>query len=162
MSGIFFQVWHVPIKSRQQENGTMRYFLIDQLYFDSLYSLITHYQTNPVVSPRFSIVLGRAVPPPNQHESMSWFHENISRIEAEEMLCMTRAEGAFLVRVGERVSGSFAISFRAERKIKHCLIKQEGRLFHIGSLQFESLVDLISYYEKNPLYRKVRFGNIPS
>lgn len=45
---------------------------------------------------------------------------------------------------------------RAEGKIKHCRIKQEGRLYIIGTAQFESLIDLISYYEKNPLYRKVR------
>ena len=40
-----------------------------QVFFDSLYSLITHYQQNPLVSPKFSITLGRAVPPPNQ----GWF-----------------------------------------------------------------------------------------
>ena len=66
----FLQVWHVPIKSRQQENGSVRFYLVDQVYFDSLYSLITHYQSHPLVSPRFSITLGRAVPPPNQHEGM--------------------------------------------------------------------------------------------
>ncbi len=64
------KVWHVHIRSRQQENGAVRYFLIDQVFFDSLYSLITHYQSNPLVSSRFSITLGRAVPPPNQHEGM--------------------------------------------------------------------------------------------
>lgn len=48
------------------------------------------------------------------------------------------------------------MSGRAEQKIKHCRIKQEGRLFIIGTAQFESLVDLVSYYEKHPLYRKVR------
>lgn len=44
---------------------------------------------------------------------------------------------------------------RAEGEIKHCRIKQEGRLFIIGSAQFESLVDLINYYEVNPLYGQV-------
>ena len=45
---------------------------------------------------------------------------------------------------------------RAEGKIKHCRIKQEGSLFIIGTAQFESLIDLVTYYEKHPLYRKVR------
>ena len=71
------------------------------------------------------------------------------------MLSRITTEGAFLVRVGERVSGSFAISFRAEKMIKHCLIKQEGRLFIIGTAQFENLVELINHYEKHPLYHKV-------
>ena len=61
-------VYHVPIKDRQQENGTVRYYLIDQVLFDSLYSLITHYQTHPLRSAKFAITLGKAVPPPNQHE----------------------------------------------------------------------------------------------
>ena len=30
-----------------------------------------------------------------------------------------------------------------------------GRLYVIGMVQFESLVDLVTYYEKHPLYRKV-------
>lgn len=45
---------------------------------------------------------------------------------------------------------------RAEGKIKHCRIKQEGRLFTIGNASFESLVELVQYYEKNPLYRKMK------
>jgi hypothetical protein len=45
-----------------------------------------------------------------------WYHPTCKREQAEEMLSHIRTEGAFLVRVGERVSGSFAISFRAEDK----------------------------------------------
>ena len=45
---------------------------------------------------------------------------------------------------------------RAEGKIKHCRIKQEGRLFTIGTAQFESLVELVQYYEKHPLYRRMK------
>ena len=50
------------------ENGTVRYYLIQEQFFDSLYSLICHYQTHSLRSTKFSIMLGRAVPPPNQHE----------------------------------------------------------------------------------------------
>ena len=50
----------------------------------------------------------------------------------------------------------FPCFFRAEGKIKHCRIKQEGRLFTIGNATFESLVELVTYYEKNPLYRRMR------
>lgn len=46
---------------------------------------------------------------------------------------------------------------RAEGKVKHCRILQEGRLFVLGtSACFESLVELVNYYEKHPLYRKVK------
>ena len=47
-------------------------------------------------------------------------------------------------------------SFRSEKDIKHCLIKQEGRLFVIGTAEYESLIELVAYYEKNPLYKKTR------
>lgn len=45
---------------------------------------------------------------------------------------------------------------RADGKIKHCRIELDGRLFAIGSAEFESLIDLVKYYEKNPLYNKVK------
>ena len=72
------------------------------------------------------------------------------------MLLKLMLDGAFLVRSGERVQNSFAITFMADKKGKHCLIKKEGRLFLIGTAQFETLVDLVAYYEKNPLYKKVK------
>ena len=72
------------------------------------------------------------------------------------MLLKLMLDGAFLLRSGERVQNSFAISFMADKKVKHCLIKKEGRLFLIGTAQFESLVELVSHYEKNALYKKVK------
>jgi hypothetical protein len=45
---------------------------------------------------------------------------------------------------------------RAEGKVKHCRIKKEGRMYCIGDAEFESLVKLVEYYEKHPLYRKMK------
>ncbi|ELT90886.1 hypothetical protein CAPTEDRAFT_96573, partial [Capitella teleta] len=91
-----------------------------------------------------------------------WYHDNMSRREAEDMLCRLDQDGAFLIR--RRVvsldhdpdPSQFAISFRAEGRIRHCRIRQEGRLFTIGNASFESLVDLVQYYEHNPLYRRMK------
>ena len=52
-----------------------------------------------------------------QHEGKPWFHPSIKREQAEDMLSHVRKEGAFLVRMGERILGSFAITFRAENKV---------------------------------------------
>lgn len=49
--------------------------------------------------------------------------------------------------------------YRAEKKIKHCKIKLEGRLYTTGTVQFESLVELISYYERHPLYKKIKLSH---
>ena len=62
------------------------------------------------------------------------------------------------MRPSDRVPGAFSISFMAEGKFKHCLLKQDGRLFVVGSAEFESLHELISHYQKRPLYKKVSLG----
>jgi len=48
------------------------------------------------------------------------------------------------------------IVLRAEGKVKHCRIKQEGRLYTIGTASFESIVELVTYYEKHSLYRRMK------
>ncbi|XP_077982282.1 1-phosphatidylinositol 4,5-bisphosphate phosphodiesterase gamma-1-like [Glandiceps talaboti] len=149
------KVNHCRIKSKQ-EKGQTKYYLIDNLPFDSLYSLITHYRQFPLRSRDLETVLSEPVPQPQCHENKEWFHQKLHRREAENMLKRVHRDSAFLVRKSERLQDSYAISFRAEGKIKHCRIKQEGRLFTIGTAQFESLVELVNYYEKHPLYRKMK------
>ncbi|XP_054165065.1 1-phosphatidylinositol 4,5-bisphosphate phosphodiesterase gamma-1-like isoform X2 [Oppia nitens] len=149
------KVNHCRIKQKQEKRG-IKYHLIDSVTFDTLYALITHYQTHPLRSQEFSITLTEPVPQPNSHESKEWYHQNMTRAQAEDMLKRLRYDGAFLVRPSEKEENSFSISFRAENKIKHCRIKHEGRLYLIGNAQYESLVDLINFYEKHPLYRKVK------
>ncbi|XP_064611128.1 1-phosphatidylinositol 4,5-bisphosphate phosphodiesterase gamma-1-like isoform X2 [Liolophura sinensis] len=153
---------HCRIKSRQ-EHGQTKYFLIDPVTFDSLYSLITHYRNTPLRGTDFSMTLKEPVPQPQSHEGKEWYHESLTRLEAEDMLSRIPHNGAFLVRKSRRSStradpdiGRFAISMRAEGKIKHCRIKQEGRLFMIGTAHFESLVELVQYYERHPLYYKMK------
>ncbi|KAL4635332.1 1-phosphatidylinositol 4,5-bisphosphate phosphodiesterase gamma-1-like isoform X1 [Arapaima gigas] len=149
------RVQHCRIHSRQ-ESGSTRFYLTDNLVFDSLYRLICHYRDTPLRCNEFEMRLGNPVPQPNAHESREWYHSCLSRVQAEHMLMRVPRDGAFLVRKRSEAN-SYAISFRAEGKIKHCRIQQEGRHFMLGSsAEFESLVDLVSYYEKHPLYRKMR------
>lgn len=149
------KVNHCRIRSKQ-DRGQTKYYLIDTVSHDSLYSLISHYRVHPLRSQEFLMTLKNPVPQPNKHEGKEWYHANMSRASAEDMLKRVPYDGAFIVRRSETDDGSFAISFRAEKKIKHCRIKQEGRLFIIGTAQFESLVELVNYYEKKPLYRKMK------
>lgn len=53
----------------------------------------------------------------------------------------------------------FQFDSRAEKKIKHCKIKLEGRLYILGTVQFESLVELVNYYERHPLYKKIKLSH---
>ena len=50
----------------------------------------------------------------------------------------------------------YILYFRGDGKIKHCRIELDGRLYVIGEANFESLVDLVQYYEKNPLYNRIK------
>ncbi|XP_063235452.1 1-phosphatidylinositol 4,5-bisphosphate phosphodiesterase gamma-1 [Bacillus rossius redtenbacheri] len=149
------KVNHCRIRSKQ-DKGQTKYYLIDTNCFDSLYSLITHYRSHALRSQEFLITLQEPVPQPNKHKDKEWFHPHTTRAQAEEMLKRVPSDGAFLVRPSEKDASSYAISFRAEKEIKHCRVRVEGRLYAIGTLQFESLVDLVSYYEHHPLYRKVK------
>ncbi|XP_039763945.1 1-phosphatidylinositol 4,5-bisphosphate phosphodiesterase gamma-1 isoform X2 [Pararge aegeria] len=149
------KVNHCRIKLKM-ERGLTSYYLIDTVCFDSLYSLITHYRQNPLRSQEFLITLKEPVPQPNKHESKEWWLGSCDRTHAEELLRKTKADGAFLVRPSEHEPNCYAISFRTEKEIKHCRVRQEGRLYGMGSVKFESLVELVAYYEKNPLYKKVK------
>ncbi|XP_037977873.1 1-phosphatidylinositol 4,5-bisphosphate phosphodiesterase gamma-1 isoform X2 [Plutella xylostella] len=152
------QVNHCRIKV-QNERGITKYCLIKSVCFDSLYSLITHYRQHSLRSQEFETLLTEPVPQPKKHEEKEWYHRQCSRAQAEELLRKTGTEVAFLVRPSEKDAGSYAISFRTGREIKHCRIKLEGRLYTIGTIKFESLVELVAYYEKHPLYKKVKLQN---
>ncbi|XP_067904610.1 1-phosphatidylinositol 4,5-bisphosphate phosphodiesterase gamma-1-like [Heterodontus francisci] len=148
------KVQHCRIHSRQ-EAGNPKFYLTDNLVFDSLYTLIMHYQQVPLRCNEFEMRLTEPVPQTNAHENKEWYHANLSRAQAEHMLMRVPRDGAFLVRKRNEPN-SYAISFRAEGKIKHCRVQQEGQFVILGSSEFDSLVDLVSYYEKNPLYRKMK------
>ncbi|XP_078274874.1 1-phosphatidylinositol 4,5-bisphosphate phosphodiesterase gamma-1 isoform X2 [Rhinoraja longicauda] len=150
----FGKVQHCRIHSRQ-EAGSPKFYLTDNLVFDSLYALISHYQKQPLRCNEFEMRLTEPVPQTNAHESKEWYHANLSRAQAEHMLMRVPRDGAFLVRKRNEPN-SYAISFRAEGKIKHCRVQQEGQVVILGSSEFDSLVDLVSYHEKNPLYRKMK------
>ncbi|KAJ1084330.1 hypothetical protein NDU88_004481 [Pleurodeles waltl] len=149
------RVQHCRIRS-DMDGDKMKYFLTDNLPFDSIYDLINHYRESPLRCAEFELRLTDAVPNLNPHESKCWYYSNLSRGEAEDMLLRIPRDGAFLIRKRDEPN-SYAITFRAEGKVKHCRIAQEGRHFVLGtSAYFETLVELVTYYENHPLYRKMK------
>uniref|UniRef100_A0A8B9VNR1 1-phosphatidylinositol 4,5-bisphosphate phosphodiesterase gamma n=1 Tax=Anas zonorhyncha TaxID=75864 RepID=A0A8B9VNR1_9AVES len=104
------KVQHCRIHSRQ-DAGSPKFFLTDNLVFDSLYDLITHYQEVPLRCNEFEMRLTEPVPQTNAHESKEWYHANLTRAQAEHMLMRVPRDGAFLVRKRSEPS-SYAISFR--------------------------------------------------
>lgn len=105
------QVNHCRIRSKPDKQQ-IKYYLTDTKYFDSLYSLITHYRTYPLVTPEFSITLNEPVPQPKKHETELWYYANMTKIQAEDILSRITVEGAFLVRPSENEANCYTISFR--------------------------------------------------
>lgn len=149
------RVQHCRIRSCT-DGEYVKYYLTDNLTFDSIYELIQHYRESSLRCADFELRLTDAVPNPNPHLSKEWYYDNLSRGEAEDMLMRIPRDGAFLIRKREE-QNSYAITFRAEGKVKHCRIQKDGRLFVLGtSAYFENLVELVNYYEKHTLYRKMK------
>lgn len=109
-------------------------------------------------SAEFSITLKDPVPQPKKHENKEWYHPQMTRELAEKALARRPQDGTFLVRPSDKNPDNFAISFTAHKKIKHCAISVEGRLYCAAGIQFESLVSLVNHYSKSPLYKKVRLS----
>lgn len=112
---------HCRIKLKH-ENGKTKFYLLENLLFDSLYSLIMHYGQNVLRSAEFSIMLKEPVPQPKKHENKDWYHPNMSREMAEKILARRLQDGSFLVRPSDKNPENFVISFTAHKKIKHCSI----------------------------------------
>ncbi|XP_072551841.1 1-phosphatidylinositol 4,5-bisphosphate phosphodiesterase gamma-2 [Salminus brasiliensis] len=149
------RVQHCRIRSTS-EGGHTVFFLTDNLHFPSVYSLIQHYRDNPLRCHDFNLRLTDFVPRPNQHLQEQWFYSNLSRGEAEDYLLRIPRDGAFLIRQREEPD-SYAITFRGEGMVKHCRIHREGSMYVLGtSSEFESLVELVNYFRKKPLYRKIK------
>ncbi|XP_029009964.1 1-phosphatidylinositol 4,5-bisphosphate phosphodiesterase gamma-2-like [Betta splendens] len=150
------RVQHCRIRSGS-EGGHNYFYLTPNLHFPSVYSLIQHYKENPLRCHDFDLRLTDAVPQPNPHLKEGWFYSNLSRGQAEDYLLWIPRDGAFLIRQREGEPDSFAITFRGDGKVKHCRIQKEGNLYLLGTTtEFQSLVELVNYFRKKPLYRKIK------
>ncbi|XP_044881534.1 SH2 domain-containing protein 4B isoform X1 [Mauremys mutica] len=78
-----------------------------------------------------------------------WFHGIISRQEAEELL-MNKSEGAFLVRVSEKIWG-YALSYRLQSGFKHFLVDASGDFYSflgVDPNRHATLTDLIDFHKE--------------
>ncbi|KAJ7997753.1 hypothetical protein DPEC_G00215400 [Dallia pectoralis] len=149
------RVQHCRIRSGS-DGGQTFYFLTENLHFPSVYSLIQHYREMPLRCQNFDLRLTDAVPQPNPHLHEGWFYSNLSRGEAEDYLLRIPRDGAFLIRQREEAD-TYAITFRGDGMVKHCRIHKDGAMYILGTTtEFQSLVELVNYFRKKPLYRKIK------
>ncbi|XP_022917151.1 SH2 domain-containing protein 4A-like [Onthophagus taurus] len=82
----------------------------------------------------------------SSNKPLNWFHGLITRKEAESLL-LNQPDGAFLVRLSEKIWG-YAISYKAKEKCKHYLVNANQNYSFLGTNQIEhkSLIDLINHH----------------
>ncbi|KAJ6651223.1 hypothetical protein lerEdw1_021179 [Lerista edwardsae] len=81
----------------------------------------------------------------------SWFHEDVSRHAAENML-RGKGVGSFIVRASQNSPGDFSISVRHEEDVQHFKVMKdpEGKFF-LWSEKFESLNKLVEFYKTSSI-----------
>lgn len=81
----------------------------------------------------------------------SWFHEEVSRHAAENML-RAKGVGSFIVRASQNSPGDFSISVRHEDDVQHFKVLKdpEGKFF-LWTDKFESLNKLVEYYKTSSI-----------
>ncbi len=87
-------------------------------------------------------------PPPL---STRWFFGRIKRVEAEKQLMMSfNGYGAYLVRDSETTPGDYSLSVRDRERVRHYRIKrlENGTFFVTRRVTFETIVDLVTYYQQ--------------
>ncbi|GAB6021261.1 hypothetical protein CHUAL_003875 [Chamberlinius hualienensis] len=87
--------------------------------------------------------------PPNPKNSYTdWFHENISREYAQDILIKSGfKEGAYLIRTSSRKTGMFVLSVFHDDHMYNFEIQREGKFFFIDNGPYlESLEHLVGYY----------------
>ena len=87
-------------------------------------------------------------------ENAPWYHTNLSRSRAEEMLVQAEKNGAFIVRASESINGAYVLSEFYNNRVHHYRILPSDEGYFIEcpgstSLQyFEWLRDLVDFYGK--------------
>ena len=78
-----------------------------------------------------------------------WFHDQITRTEAEELL---KEDGDFLVREAGTPSGQYVLSGRMSGQCQHfALVDMENNVVRTENETFESVTHLINYHMDNQL-----------
>ncbi|XP_061495182.1 GRB2-related adapter protein 2 isoform X4 [Rhineura floridana] len=79
--------------------------------------------------------------------SPTWFHEEVSRHKAENML-RDKGVGSFIVRATQNSPGDFSISVRHEEDVQHFKVMKDSKgNYFLWSEKFQSLNGLVEYYK---------------
>lgn len=82
----------------------------------------------------------------------SWFSGRMERDRAQTLL-EGSPNGTFLVRVSPKHNGSYVISLSYNNQVKHMriFVSKDNQLYLSQNRYFNSIIDLVSWYQKNSL-----------
>ncbi|XP_027729610.1 GRB2-related adapter protein 2 isoform X2 [Vombatus ursinus] len=84
----------------------------------------------------------------------SWFHEDISRHEAESLL-MGRDVGFFVIRASQSSPGDFSISVRHEEDVQHFKVMRDAKgNYFLWTEKFQSLNQLVNFYRTSSISKQ--------
>ncbi|XP_071092076.1 1-phosphatidylinositol 4,5-bisphosphate phosphodiesterase gamma-1-like isoform X2 [Haliotis cracherodii] len=149
---------HCRIQSRVEDDGTKIYYFNDSTCKTTVKELLDYYRENPLyLATNKSVLLNESIYHPPDYITQPWYFSSVNRRAAEEMLRRNPEDGRFLVRPGS-AKDSFALSFRYHGKIRHFRISKHCGPYVLGLYRFSSLVKLVDFFKKSPLYRKMKLG----
>uniref|UniRef100_A0A6I8N7R4 GRB2 related adaptor protein 2 n=1 Tax=Ornithorhynchus anatinus TaxID=9258 RepID=A0A6I8N7R4_ORNAN len=83
-----------------------------------------------------------------------WFHEGISRHEAESLL-MGKEVGSFIIRASQSSPGDFSISVRHEDDVQHFKVMRDAKgHYFLWTEKFQSLNRLVEFYKTSSISRQ--------
>lgn len=92
------------------------------------------------------------------HDRASWYHGQLTRQEADELLLPEREPGVFLVRDSNTSVGDYVLCVKEDIKISHFIINKiqlphnngdgptASVVYRIGDQSFVSLPELLAFY----------------
>uniref|UniRef100_F7BQD1 GRB2 related adaptor protein 2 n=2 Tax=Monodelphis domestica TaxID=13616 RepID=F7BQD1_MONDO len=84
----------------------------------------------------------------------SWFHEDISRHDAESLL-MGKDVGSFIIRASQSSPGDFSISVRHEDDVQHFKVMRDAKgHYFLWTEKFQSLNQLVNFYRTSSISKQ--------
>jgi hypothetical protein len=90
-----------------------------------------------------------------EEASFAWFHENLSRQDAERMLADEGSKGYFLIRPSQKDPYDFSVSVHGGNDtVKHFKVKKNvaNGNFEFGERVFDTLAELVKFYHIYSIY----------
>nr|XP_054755714.1 ras GTPase-activating protein 1-like [Lytechinus pictus] len=85
------------------------------------------------------------------NEGKVWFHGNVSKEEAAEILWKDGDIGSFLIRNSDKNPGDYSLSFRGPQAIQRFRIQKQQRQYIMGGRMYNSLDAIVDHYKKEEI-----------